>query len=79
MLNENLAPREILSEGLKYHMDNNKPLTEHLYRVGSDSYFNLWAEARAMYVRGIIDAHGDDLKILTGNSEHFFFENFYSF
>ena len=35
ILNENLAPREILSEGLKYHIDNNKPLTEHVYRAGS--------------------------------------------
>ena len=35
ILNENLAPREILSEGLKYHIDNKKPLTEHVYRAGS--------------------------------------------
>ena len=66
MLNENVAPREILSEGLKYHMDNNKPLTEHLYRAGSDKYFNLWAEARSFYSRGIIEVtNADDLAILT--------------
>jgi hypothetical protein len=35
MLNESLAPKQILSEGLKHHIDNNKPLTEHLYRAGS--------------------------------------------
>ena len=28
ILNESLAPREILSEGLQYHIDNKKPLTE---------------------------------------------------
>ena len=66
MLNENLAPKEILSEGLKYHMDNNKPLTEHLYRAGSENYFNLWAEARSLYTRGILEiVHEDDLEILT--------------
>jgi len=65
ILNENVAPREILSEGLQYHIDNNKPLTENVYRAGSSNYFDLWAEARAMYVRGIIDAKGDDLEILT--------------
>jgi hypothetical protein len=65
ILNENLAPREILSEGLKYHIDNKKPLTEHVYRAGSSNYFNLWAEARSLYVRGILDFSGDDLEILT--------------
>ena len=28
ILNESLAPREILSEGLQYHIDNKKPLTD---------------------------------------------------
>ena len=65
MLNESLAPKEILSEGLKYHMDNNMPLTEHVYRAGSQSYFNLWAEARALYSRGILEVTGDDLEVLT--------------
>ena len=65
ILNENLAPREILSEGLKYHIDNKKPLTEHVYRAGSENYFNLWVEARALYTRGILDFSGDDLAILT--------------
>ena len=66
MLNESLAPREILSEGLKYHIDNKKPLTEHVYRAGSSNYFNLWAEARALYSRGIIEINNeDDLGILT--------------
>ena len=65
ILNENLAPREILSEGLKYHIDNKKPLTEHVYRAGSENYFNLWAEARALYSRGILNFSGDDLAILT--------------
>ena len=65
LLNENLAPREILSEGLKYHLDNARPLTEHVYRAGSENYFNLWAEARALYTRGILEVQGDDLEIIT--------------
>jgi hypothetical protein len=66
MLNESLAPRDILSEGLKYHMDANKPLTEHLYRAGSNNYFNLWAEARSLYSRNILEiTHEDDLAVLT--------------
>jgi len=65
MLNESLAPKEILSEGLKYHMDNNMPLTEHVYRAGSQKYFELWAEARALYTRGILEVTGNDLEVLT--------------
>ena len=65
VLNESVAPKEILSEGLKYHLDNARPLTEHVYRAGSDSYFNLWAEARALYSRNIIEVQGDDLEIIT--------------
>jgi len=66
VLNESAAPREILSEGLKHHLDANKPLTDHLYRAGSTSYFNLWAEARSYYSRGIIDiTNEDDLSVLT--------------
>ena len=66
MLNESLAPRAILSEGLKHHLDANKPLTEHLYRAGSTAYFNLWAEARSMYSREILEiTHEDDLAVLT--------------
>jgi hypothetical protein len=65
MLNESVASREILSEGLKYHIDNKKPLTEHVYRAGSSNYFNLWAEARTLYSRGIIEiTNEDDLGIL---------------
>jgi hypothetical protein len=65
VLNESVAPKEILSEGLKYHLDNARPLTEHVYRAGSDSYFNLWAEARALYARNIIEVQGDDLEVIT--------------
>jgi len=73
ILNESIAPREILSEGLSYHLDANKPLTEHLYRAGSTKYFDLWAEARSYYSRGIIDiTNKDDLAVLTEtNLGHF--------
>jgi len=63
--NKTVAPRSILSEGLKHHIDNNKPLTEHLYRAGSRAYFDLFAEARSLYSRGILEfTHEDDLALL---------------
>ena len=55
-----------MSEGLKHHIDTNKPLTEHLYRAGSRAYFDLFAEARSLYSRGILEfTHEDDKALLT--------------
>lgn len=66
ILNESISSPEILSEGLKYHLDNKKPLTEHVYRAGSQNYFNLWAEARTLYSRNILEiTNEDDLAVLT--------------
>ena len=63
-LNESVAPIELLSESLRYHIDNNRPLTEHLYRAGSKKYFELFSEARDLYSRNIINLSGDDLEII---------------
>tara|TARA_R110000751_G_scaffold11771_7_gene40956 strand:+ start:1427 stop:2080 length:654 start_codon:yes stop_codon:yes gene_type:complete len=73
VLNESKAPRAMLSKGLRYHIDNNKPLIEHLYREGSRNYFNLFAEARSLYSRGILEFNNKvDLTLLTEtNLGHF--------
>jgi hypothetical protein len=65
ILNESLAPREILSEGLRYHIDNKKPLYETTLPYGSPEYINLWAEARYLYLREAINLTGDDLERIT--------------
>ena len=64
MLNESIAPKEILSENLRYHVTNKLPLTENTFRYGSEAFLNLWAEARALYLREIIDVTDDDKEIL---------------
>jgi len=63
-LNENLAPKQILSENLRYHLDNKLPITENTFRYGSEAFLNLWAEARSLYLREIIDVNNDDKEIL---------------
>ena len=63
-LNESIAPKQILSENLRYHVQNKLPLTENTFRYGSKSFINLWAEARALYLREIIDVNNDDKEIL---------------
>jgi hypothetical protein len=64
ILNESLAPREILSENLRYHVENKLPLTENTFRYGSEAFLNLWAEARSLYLREIIHVNDDDKEIL---------------
>ena len=39
-LNENKTSKSLLSEGLRYCLEKEKPLTEHVYRAGSKAYFN---------------------------------------
>jgi len=65
MLNENLtAGNYILSENLQYHVNNKLPLTENTFRYGSKSFLNLWAEARKLYSRGLLEVYGSDKEII---------------
>ena len=64
VLNESIAPKEILSENLRYHVVNKLPLTENTFRYGSEAFFNLWSEARYLYLREIIHVNDDDKEIL---------------
>ena len=73
MLNESKAPRSILSEGLKHHIDANKPLTNNFYSAGSRDYFDLIAEARSLYSRGILDfTNKRDIELLTETDQGHF-------
>jgi hypothetical protein len=45
-------------------VQNKLPLTENTFRYGSDSFLDLWAEARYLYVREIIHVNEDDKYIL---------------
>ena len=64
VLNESLVKKDILSENLRYHVDKQLPLTENTFRYGSESFINLWAEARSLYLREIIHVNEDDKEIL---------------
>jgi hypothetical protein len=44
-----------ISEGLKYHLDNNKPVTENIYRPGSEAFYEVIKEARKLFERGSIN------------------------
>lgn len=50
---------EISSE-LKYHIDNKISLSENVFRIYSDSYFNLINEVRNLYESGLISLCSED-------------------
>jgi hypothetical protein len=56
--------RTIISEGLRYHIDNEIPLTESVYRYGSESFFNLINEVRELYTKGKVDLSFSDEEII---------------
>jgi hypothetical protein len=49
-----------VSDELKYHIDNNMTLTNNVFRVYSESYFNLVNEVRELWNEGKIDLNEDD-------------------
>ena len=55
---------EPLSEGLQYHIDNNLPLTENIYRPSAVKYFELFKEAKELLKPGKIELNEEEAKIL---------------
>jgi hypothetical protein len=61
VLNES---KMILGEGLNYHITQEKPLIENVYRIYSEKFFNLFNESRNLYDNGILLLEGDDLELI---------------
>jgi len=49
-----------VSDSLKYHMDNGLSLTNNVFRVYSESYFDLVNEIRELYNEGKIELNEED-------------------
>jgi hypothetical protein len=45
-------PKQQISEDLKYHIDNNIPVSETVFRFGSKKFFDVINEARELYTQG---------------------------
>jgi hypothetical protein len=54
----------VITEGLNYHIKNEKPLIENVYRIYSDKFFNLFNESRNLMKKGLLEVHGDDYELL---------------
>ena len=63
--------KEFITEGLQYHIANNISLFESVYRIGSEKHLDLINEARALWVRGLMDVSEDDQALLETHLGHF--------
>jgi len=49
-----------ISEGLAYHLENDLPLAENVFRAGSPLFFQVFNEARVLYEAGVLEVSEED-------------------
>jgi hypothetical protein len=60
---ENDVMTFVLSENLKWHVDNSKSVTENVFRPGSKQFFQIIKEARKAYEFGIVELSNTDSEL----------------
>ena len=55
-----LLKKTKVSDELQYHIENGITLSENIFRIYSDNYFNLINEVRKLYNKGLIDLNNKD-------------------
>ena len=61
----NFEDFSILSESLRYHIDNKLSLLESVYRIESEAWFNLVNETRMLYNKNKIQLSDDDIWLVS--------------
>ena len=61
-IKEHIEP--VVSKGLEFHLNNNIPLTENIYRPHSDSFFSLINEVRDLYENGNIELSDEEVELI---------------
>ena len=46
--------KEIISKSVHYHIENNIPFAENIYRLHSEEFYRLFREARELYNEGLL-------------------------
>lgn len=59
--------KQLLSEGLIYHIKKELPIRESVYRPGSKKFFDLIVEAKEAYSQNIFEADEYDHELLTSD------------
>lgn len=56
-----------ISEDMKYHLDNKLTLSENVFRIYSDKYFDLINEARDLYDKNVLSLNDEDTWLVESN------------
>ena len=56
--------KKLVSENLQYHINENIPLMESVFRIGSNAHLSIIKEARKLYSRGVLDLCEEDEDIM---------------
>ena len=59
-----LYNKTLISEALKYHIENGLSVTETIFRLGSDAHVDFINEVRTLWKEGKIELSDDDLIII---------------
>lgn len=57
----------LISENIKYHIENNISVTNNIFRVNSDSFYSLLKEVRNLYDNQIIELIGIDEELYSSS------------
>lgn len=64
-IKEHTEPK--MSKGLEFHLINEIPLTENVYRPHSQEFFNLINEVRNLYYGGELSLNEDEIELIETN------------
>ena len=64
--------KPLISEELKYHIDNSLSLTENVFRYGSPKYFDVINEARKLYNEGYNQWSEEEVELIESDRGRFF-------
>lgn len=56
-----------ISDALRYHINNSIPLNNNIFRIYSESYFNLINEVRDLWNKGLIKLNEEDTWLVESN------------
>jgi hypothetical protein len=56
-----------ISEDMKYHLDNKLTLSENVFRIYSDKYFDLINEVRDLYNKNVLSLNDEDTWLVESN------------
>jgi len=62
---------QTISEGLAFHIDNDMPIRDNVYRHGTSRYFSLINEARDLWKEGKLNLDQEDVEIMESDLGHF--------